>query len=223
MFLELWILNLILLLKMARAYFKRIEDLYLKEGYDFVLGVDEVGRGPLAGPMVLGLVVYSPILLKLKGLNDSKKLSQLKRDALSIWIEENLDFALGVVSAKEIDEIGLTLATELAIDRGLKVLATKFDLTRALILMDGNYAYKSAFGEVKTVVKGDSKVRVIAAASNVAKVFRDNLMIEYAKIYPGYNFKKNVGYGTKEHRLAIQKQGSCKIHRKSFLSKINAS
>jgi len=208
---------------MSRAYFKQIEKLYLEEGYKLIVGVDEVGRGPLAGPMVLGLVVYSPVLLKLKGLNDSKKLSLLRRTKIASWIEKKLDFTLGEVSATEIDNIGLTAATELAIDRGLKILSKRFDLKRALILMDGNYAYKSNFGQVKTIIKGDSKVRVIAAASNIAKVYRDKLMTDFDQTYTGYNFNKNVGYGTREHREAILKLGPCPIHRKSFLSKIHVS
>jgi len=206
---------------MTRAYFKRIEEAYLLKGYNCVVGVDEVGRGPLSGPLVVGAYVYSEGLLRICGLNDSKKLSEKKRVKLVDKLVGTSTFALGIVSAGEIDEIGLTKSTNLAISRALRML--DLDSVNTIVLLDGNYKYQTLGLECETFVKGDSKVRVIAAASNLAKVYRDNIMSLYDSLYAGYNWSANAGYGTKQHREAILKYGVSPIHRYTFLQKMNGS
>ena len=191
-----------------------IEDECRAEGYTVICGVDEAGRGPLAGPVCAAAVIL-PDHLELPGLNDSKKLSDKKRRELFPLIKEQaIAYGIGLASEKEIDEINILQATYLAMERAIAQLEGKADLA----LIDGNRA--KDFGlPVKTVVKGDSLSASIAAASILAKVTRDDMMEAYAGEYPGYGFEIHKGYGTKAHYAALTEKGPSPIHRMTFLKK----
>ena len=191
-----------------------IEDECRAQGYTVICGVDEAGRGPLAGPVCAAAVIL-PDHLELPGLNDSKKLSDKKRRELFPLIKEQaIAYGIGLASEKEIDEINILQATYLAMERALAQLEGKADLA----LIDGNRA--KDFGlPVKTVVKGDSLSASIAAASILAKVTRDDLMEAYAEEFPGYGFEIHKGYGTKAHYAALTEKGPSPIHRMTFLKK----
>ncbi len=179
-----------------------------------ICGVDEAGRGPLAGPVCAAAVIL-PEHLQIPGLTDSKKLTDKKRRELFPIIQEQaIAYGIGLASEQEIDEINILQATFLAMGRALEQLSVR----PALALIDGNR--ETDFGlPVKTVVKGDSLSANIAAASILAKVTRDNLMLELAQQYPEYGFDIHKGYGTKAHYEALRKYGPCPIHRRSFLKK----
>lgn len=179
-----------------------------------ICGVDEAGRGPLAGPVCAAAVIL-PEHLQIPGLTDSKKLTDKKRRELFPLIQEQaIAYGIGLASEAEIDEINILQATFLAMRRALEQLSVRPELA----LIDGNR--ETDFGlPVKTVVKGDSLSANIAAASILAKVTRDNLLLELAKQYPEYGFDIHKGYGTKAHYEALRKYGPCPIHRKSFLKK----
>ena len=191
-----------------------IEDECRADGYTVICGVDEAGRGPLAGPVCAAAVIL-PDKLELPGLNDSKKLSDKKRRELFPLIKEQaIAYGIGLASEQEIDEINILQATFLAMERAIAQLEGKADLA----LIDGNRA--KDFGlPVKTVVKGDSLSASIAAASILAKVTRDDMMEAYANDYPGYGFEIHKGYGTKAHYAALTEKGACPIHRMTFLKK----
>ena len=191
-----------------------IEEACREEGYTVICGVDEAGRGPLAGPVCAAAVIL-PDHLDLPGLNDSKKLSDKKRRELFPLIKEQaVAYGIGLASHEEIDEINILQATYLAMERAIAQLEGKADLA----LIDGNRA--KDFGlPVKTVVKGDSLSASIAAASILAKVTRDDLMEAYAEEYPGYGFEIHKGYGTKAHYAALTEKGASPIHRMTFLKK----
>lgn len=191
-----------------------IEDACKEEGYRLICGVDEAGRGPLAGPVCAAAVIL-PEHLEIPGLNDSKKLSDKRRRELFPIIQESaLAYGIGFASPEEIDEINILQATFLAMRRAISQL----NVTPDLALIDGNR--ETDFGiPVKTVVKGDSLSANIAAASVLAKVTRDDLMLKLAKTYPQYGFDIHKGYGTQAHYAALRQFGPCPIHRKSFLKK----
>ena len=179
-----------------------------------ICGVDEAGRGPLAGPVCAAAVIL-PKHLQIPGLTDSKKLSDKKRRELFPIIQQQaIAYGIGLASEAEIDEINILQATFLAMRRALSQLSIRPEIA----LIDGNR--ETDFGlPVKTVVKGDSLSANIAAASGLAKVTRDNIMVELAKQYPEYGFEIHKGYGTKAHYEALRTYGPCPIHRKSFLKK----
>ena len=187
---------------------------YLR-GFTAVCGIDEAGRGPLPGP-VCAAAVLLPEGLVIDGLNDSKKLSEKKRELLFPVIEENaLAFGIGFADEKEIDEINILQATFLAMRRAFDAMQRRCDY----VLVDGNRMPPMPVpGE--TVVKGDAKSPSIAAASILAKVSRDRVMLEYTKQYPEYQFEKHKGYGTKAHVEALRAFGPSPIHRRTFLKKI---
>ena len=191
-----------------------IENSLYAEGYKIICGVDEAGRGPLAGPVCAAAVIL-PKGLELPDLNDSKKLTDKKRRELFPIIKEQaVAFGIGLASHEEIDEINILQATYLAMERAIAQLEGKADFA----LIDGNRA--KDFGlPVRTVVKGDSLSASIAAASVLAKVTRDDIMLELAKEYPEYGFEIHKGYGTKAHYEALRTYGHCPIHRLSFLKK----
>lgn len=191
-----------------------IENEAFAEGYQIVCGVDEAGRGPLAGPVCAAAVILPPNV-NIPGLNDSKKLSDKKRRELMPVIKETaLAYGIAFADEKEIDEINILQATYLAMKRAIDQLSVKPDLA----LVDGNRA--GDFGvPVKTVVKGDSLSASIAAASVLAKVTRDDLMLELAGQYPQYGFEVHKGYGTKAHYEALTAHGPSEIHRMTFLKK----
>ena len=183
--------------------------------YDLICGVDEAGRGPLAGPVCAAAVIL-PRGLVIPGLNDSKKLTdKRRRELFPIIQQEAVSFGVAFASQEEIDEINILQATFLAMRRAIDQLDPKPDFA----LIDGNR--ETDFGvQCKTVIKGDSLSANIAAASVLAKVTRDNWMIEAAEKYPGYGFEIHKGYGTKAHYAALEKLGPCAIHRRTFLKKL---
>lgn len=183
-------------------------------GLRLICGVDEAGRGPLAGPVCAAAVIL-PEHLQIPGLTDSKKLTDKKRRELFPVIQEQaIAYGIGLASESEIDEINILRATFLAMRRALDQLTVRPEIA----LIDGNR--ETDFGlPVKTVVKGDSLSANIAAASILAKVTRDNIMVELAQQYPEYGFEIHKGYGTKAHYEALRTYGPCPIHRKTFLKK----
>ena len=191
-----------------------IEDSFYADGVNVICGVDEAGRGPLAGPVCAAAVILPPHL-EIPGLTDSKKLTDKKRRELYPIIKEQaIAYGIGMASEQEIDEINILQATFLAMQRALNQLNIKPDLA----LIDGNR--EKDFGiPVKTVVKGDSLSMNIAAASILAKVTRDDLMVKLAEEYPQYGFEIHKGYGTKAHYAALTVYGPSPIHRMTFLKK----
>ena len=191
-----------------------IEDSFYTQGYKVICGVDEAGRGPLAGPVCAAAVILLEHL-EIPGLTDSKKLTDKKRRALFPVIQERaIAFGIGFASEQEIDEINILQATFLAMRRAMEQLKVRPDLA----LIDGNR--ETDFGlPVHTVIKGDSLSLNIAAASVLAKVSRDDVMLRLAETYPAYGFDIHKGYGTRAHYEALEKFGPCPIHRKSFLKK----
>lgn len=191
-----------------------IEDGLFSKGICCVCGVDEAGRGPLAGPVCAAAVILPPHL-EIPGLNDSKKLSdKRRRELMPVIKEQAIAYGIGMASHEEIDEINILQATFLAMERALAQLDGKAEFA----LIDGNR--EKDFGiPVQTVVKGDSLSANIAAASVLAKVTRDDLMVEMAQTYPGYGFEIHKGYGTKAHYDALRELGPSPIHRMSFLKK----
>ena len=199
---------------MSNTTMWEIEDSFYTEGIKVICGVDEAGRGPLAGPVCAAAVILPPHL-EIPGLTDSKKLTDKKRRELFPIIKEQaIAWGIGLASEQEIDEINILQATFLAMQRALDQLNVKPDL----VLIDGNR--EKDFGlPVKTVVKGDSLSLNIAAASILAKVTRDDLMVELAQAHPEYGFEIHKGYGTKAHYAALTAHGPSPVHRMSFLKK----
>lgn len=191
-----------------------IEQTWADRGFHAICGIDEAGRGPLAGPVCAAAVIL-PERLDIPGLNDSKKLTDKKRRELFPIIEEQaVAFGLGWASQEEIDEINILQATFLAMSRAVEQLKIRPDLA----LVDGNRAPALDL-PVETVVKGDSLSASIAASSVLAKVSRDDVMLRMAEEYPGYGFEVHKGYGTKAHYEALRKFGPSPIHRRTFLKK----
>jgi len=187
-----------------------------EKGYKLVCGVDEAGRGPLAGPVCAAAVIL-PDDCEIEGLNDSKKLSEKKREALfPVICEKAIAYSIAYGSVEEIEKFNILEATYIAMNRAIEGLGTAADYA----LIDGNRVPKGIKIPCETVIKGDSKSCSVAAASILAKVTRDRLLLEYDKQYPEYNFKKHKGYGTKEHTDLILKYGVSPVHRPSFLKKL---
>ena len=199
---------------MSQITMWEIENSLYSETVQLICGVDEAGRGPLAGP-VCATAVILPRDLQIPGLTDSKKLTDKKRRELFPVIREQaVAYGIGLASEQEIDEINILQATFLAMRRALDQLSVRPDLA----LIDGNR--ETDFGlPVKTVVKGDSLSANIAAASILAKVTRDNIMIQLSEQYPEYGFEIHKGYGTKAHYAALTEHGASPVHRRSFLKK----
>lgn len=197
---------------------KELEELRLRiDETNLVCGIDEVGRGPIAGPVVACAIIM-PKEEHIEGVRDSKKLSEKKREKLDLLIREHkIALGIGVVNEKKIDEINIRQATLLAMKRAL--LSLKDDLGHSvvpeLVVVDAEHVETDIVQY--SVVKGDDHIYEISCASIVAKVFRDNMMKTYAEIYPGYGFEKHKGYGTKQHYAAIRELGVTDIHRRSFL------
>ena len=187
-----------------------------ENGYKFVCGVDEAGRGPLAGPVCAAAVIL-PENCEIEGLNDSKKLSEKKRELLFDIIKEKaVAYSIAYGTLEEIEHYNILEATYIAMNRAIDGLSQKADFA----LIDGNRVPKGIKIPSATVIKGDSKSCSIAAASILAKVTRDRLMLEYDKKYPEYLFAQHKGYGTKAHYEAIARHGVCEIHRLSFLKNV---
>ncbi len=192
------------------------EKILWRAGFKYVAGLDEVGRGPLAGPVVAACVMLndkSKTLKCFKGINDSKKLSEKKReDFYKILTDcKNVKWGIGIVSEKVIDKINILEATKMAMQLAIKDLGFNADF----LLLDGNFKIKSDVPQ-KSIIKGDQRVISISAASIIAKVTRDKIMEKYDKKYPQYGFGRHKGYPTEFHIKMLQKYGACPIHRKSF-------
>lgn len=193
-----------------------LENEIYDSGVELICGVDEAGRGPLAGPVCAAAVIL-PCGLEIEGLNDSKKLSEKKRDKLFESIcSEAVSYGIAFASVEEIEEINILNAAMLAMNRAIEKLSVK----PALALVDGNRNSAIKMPS-RCVVKGDAKCADIAAASILAKVTRDRYMLEMAEKYPAYHFEKHKGYGTKLHYEALREYGPCEIHRPSFLRKMH--
>lgn len=201
-----------------RAEKLRVEEMcsYEKEYsmYSYICGIDEAGRGPLAGPVVAGAVIL-PKDARILYINDSKKLSEKKREELfDVICSEALAYGIGVVSPERIDEINILQATYEAMRQAIN----KLDITPDILLNDAVTIPEINIRQVP-IIKGDAKSMSIAAASILAKVTRDRMMLEYDAVYPEYGFARHKGYGTKQHTDALVKYGACPIHRRTFIKK----
>lgn len=191
-----------------------IENKLYDKGYNFVCGVDEAGRGPLCGPVIAAAVIL-PKNEYIEGVNDSKKLSEKKREKLyDDIISKAIAYGVGISDVSVIEEVNILNATKIAMKKAIENLKTKPDY----VLIDGNQMIDIDV-DGQTVVSGDAKSESIAAASIIAKVTRDRMLIEYDKKYPEYGFAKHKGYGTKAHIEAIKEYGITDIHRPSFCTK----
>lgn len=201
---------------MSMEYFE-IEKRCIAEGFGLVCGVDEAGRGPLAGPVYAAAVILradEPI----EGLDDSKKLSEKRRDALyDVILEKAAAWGIGTASVEEIDSLNILNATYLAMNRAIAAMGVRPELA----LIDGNRASGIEYPN-RTIVKGDSLCASIAAASILAKVSRDRFMMELAEKLPEYRFEQHKGYGTKLHYAMLEQYGISPVHRRSFLAKFAA-
>lgn len=185
------------------------------EGYPIIAGIDEAGRGPLCGPVCAAAVILPPEL-EIAGINDSKKLTEKKREELFDQItSQAVAYGIGFADVEEIEKINILNATYLAMCRAARQLSE----TPALVLVDGNRTPNGLALPSRTVIKGDAKSASIAAASILAKVSRDRLLLEMDKQYPEYGFAQHKGYGTAAHYEALRKYGPCPVHRMSFLRK----
>ncbi|MCR5091013.1 MAG: ribonuclease HII [Oscillospiraceae bacterium] len=189
-----------------------IENSLYENGYKLICGVDEAGRGPLAGPVCAAAVVL-PRNLQIEGLDDSKKLSEKKREALFPRIQDQaLDWSVAYADVEEIESLNILQATFLAMNRAIAGL----NQLPSLSLIDGNRR-EGIESESLCIVGGDGRCASIAAASILAKISRDHLMLQYAEVYPEYGFERHKGYGTKAHYEALRRYGPCPVHRPSFL------
>ncbi|MCX6170044.1 MAG: ribonuclease HII [Ignavibacteriales bacterium] len=194
---------------------KDFDNKFLSPKIKLIAGVDEAGRGPLAGPVVAAAVIFDKNTFH-KEINDSKQVTEKKREELYVWILENcLSYGIGIIGHEEIDEINILQASL----KAMKHAASKLSLIPNLILIDGNKSFISDI-KTKTVVKGDAKSFSIAAASIIAKVTRDGIMKEAHNKFPEYLWNRNKGYATLAHREAVKKFGASPIHRKTFLKNI---
>ncbi len=196
----------------------KYERSFLKSGCSRIVGIDEAGRGPLAGPVVAAAVVFAldkKLPRDFYGADDSKQLSESRREELFASItQEASAIGIGIVSPQEIDDVNILQATMRAMTNAVNAIAEK--MVPEILLVDGNYFRTTLNYPFKTIIDGDTLSPSIAAASIIAKVTRDRIMKDLHNQYPEYNFHRNKGYGTKEHREAIERVGYCPIHRKSF-------
>lgn len=192
---------------------KEFENKLYSEGLKYIAGIDEAGRGPLAGPVVVGIAIMKPDSF-IEGVNDSKKISEKKRELLYEQItNEAIDWSVGIVDQNEIDEINILNATKKALHMAITNLKIKPDR----ILVDALEHIDTCGMPYTSIIKGDAKVYSISAASIIAKVTRDRMMKEYDEIYPEYGFAGHKGYGTAKHIQAIKTYGPCPLHRKTFI------
>ena len=192
---------------------KELEQKIYSDGAKYICGIDEAGRGPLAGPVVVASCIM-PRNSFLENVNDSKKVSEKKREKVyEEIIKEAVSYGIGIIDEGKIDEINILQATKLGLTNSIKELKTIPDL----ILVDALREIDTCGIPYMSIIKGDATCYSIAAASIIAKVTRDRIMLEYDKIYPEYGFARNKGYGTSEHIASIKKYGLCPIHRRSFV------
>ena len=198
-------------LKLLKEYENKLHE----QGIQFIAGIDEAGRGPLAGPVVVGAVIMRPDSF-IEGVNDSKKISESKREKLYEQItEEAVAWSVGIVTEKEIDELNILNATKKALEKAIEGLKVKPER----LIVDALEHIDTKGIPYTSVIKGDAKIYSISAASIIAKVTRDRIMREYDEVYPEYGFAKHKGYGTKAHYDALREFGPCPIHRMTFLRK----
>lgn len=194
---------------------KEFENKLYSEGLKYIAGIDEAGRGPLAGPVVVGIAIMKPDSF-IEGVNDSKKISEKKRELLYEQItNEAIDWSVGIVDQNEIDEINILNATKKALHMAITNLKIKPDR----ILVDALEHIDTCGIPYTSIIKGDAKIYSISAASIIAKVTRDRIMQEYDEIYPQYGFASHKGYGTAKHIQALKTYGATPIHRKTFIKK----
>ena len=192
---------------------KKDENLLYNENIKYICGIDEAGRGPLAGPVVVGAVIL-PRESLIEGINDSKKVSEKKREKIyEEIVSQAISYSVGIVDQKTIDEINILNATKLGVKKAIDGLSIKPDI----ILVDALTNIETFGIPYKSIIKGDAKEYSIAAASIIAKVTRDRMMLEWDKIYPQYGFAKHKGYGTAFHIQALKENGPCMLHRRSFI------
>lgn len=195
---------------------KQIEENLHSQGIEYICGIDEAGRGPLAGPVVVAAAIM-PKDSMIEGVNDSKKVSEKKRELLYEKItEEAIAWGVGIIDQKEIDRINILNATKEGLTEAVKALAVRPDR----IIVDALNGIDTLGIPYTSIIKGDAKCYSIAAASIIAKVTRDRIMREWSEIYPQYGFEKHKGYGTKAHIEAIKEYGLCPLHRLSFTKNI---
>ncbi|MBP3502398.1 MAG: ribonuclease HII [Clostridia bacterium] len=195
---------------------KKIDESVFNEGYEYICGIDEAGRGPLAGPVVIAAVIM-PKDSMIEGVNDSKKVSEKKREKLyDLIIDEAISYSVGIVDQNEIDRINILNATKAGLTEAVRTLKVKPDV----ILVDALTNIDTCGIQYRSIVKGDAKSYSIAAASIIAKVTRDRIMRQWDEIYPQYGFAKHKGYGTAAHISAIKENGLCPLHRLSFVKNI---
>lgn len=192
------------------------EDIYSQGKFNYICGIDEAGRGPLAGPVVVASVIM-PRDSMIEGVNDSKKVSEKKREKLYDEIIENaISYSVGIVDQKEIDRVNILNATKAGLTESIRGLEVKPDI----ILVDALKGIDTCGVPYESIIKGDAKCYSIAAASIIAKVTRDRIMRQWHEIYPEYNFIQHKGYGTAAHIAAIKEYGLCPLHRRSFVKNI---
>ena len=192
---------------------KKIDKDFFDRGIKYVAGIDEAGRGPLAGPVVVAAVIMKPDSM-IEGINDSKKISEKKREKLyDLILDEAISYGIGIVDQKEIDEINILQATK----NGLTEAIKQMEIKPNVILVDALNNIDTLKIPYQSIIKGDAKSYAIAAASIIAKVTRDRIMREWDNVYPQYGFASHKGYGTAKHILAIKEYGPCPLHRKSFI------
>ena len=192
---------------------KKDEESLYSSKIKYICGIDEAGRGPLAGPIVVGAVIL-PVDSLIEGVNDSKKISEKKRERVFEEIVSTaISYSTGIVDQRTIDEINILNATKLAVKKAIEGLEIKPDL----ILVDALTGIETFGIPYKSIIKGDAKEYSIAAASIIAKVTRDRMMLEWDKVFPEYGFAKHKGYGTASHMQALKENGPCMLHRKTFI------
>lgn len=203
------------------------EKLYWEQGLQFVVGIDEAGRGSLAGPVVAGAVIVQPHVIEevqsapeFKLVRDSKTLSEKQREKAYDFVTQNFQWGVGITDEKTIDRINILQAAYLSMKKAVSDLKSKTKNIPQIILIDGRSPIPNISIRQESIVSGDKHIFSISAASIVAKVTRDRIMLEYSEKYPQYDFAKHKGYGTKLHFEMIEKHGLCDIHRKSFCKKI---
>ena len=194
---------------------KKIDKEFFEKGVKYIAGIDEAGRGPLAGPVVVACVIL-PENSMIEGVNDSKKLSEAKREKLyDLITKEAISYGIGIIYQDEIDDINILQATKKGVTEAIKQMKTKPNI----IMVDALNGIDTMGIPYKSIIKGDAKCYSIAAASIIAKVTRDRIMREWDKVYPEYGFASHKGYGTAKHIAAIKEFGPCPIHRRSFITK----
>lgn len=196
---------------------KKYEENLYNEGYKFICGIDEAGRGPLAGPVVVGAAVM-PRDSKLEWVNDSKKVTEKRREILYDRItEEALAWGVGIISEKKIDELNILNATKKGLHLALGEVIEKLKQKPDIVIVDALREIDTFEIPYQSIIKGDATCYSISCASILAKVTRDRIMREWNEVYPMYDFEKNKGYGTAEHIKALKQYGPCPIHRRTFI------